>query len=122
MTFPEIISYLLKCLLRPRLGVLHVPLVISGLESTRDLIEINLKKDNCLINCTPMGMSPLISISKSISVIFYYHIMHGFRNSTPFKRKSSYHFKDIHKLKLLTNFDVNLTSSPGGVMNQPFNS
>ena len=47
LTFPEIISVLLKCLPRPRLGVLHVPLVISGLENTRDLIEINLKKDNC---------------------------------------------------------------------------
>ena len=46
--FPEIISVLLKCLPRPRLGVLHVPLVISGLENTRDLIEINLKKDNCV--------------------------------------------------------------------------
>ena len=43
----QIISVLFKCLPRPRLSVLHVPLIISGLENTRDLIEINLKKDNC---------------------------------------------------------------------------
>ena len=47
LTFPEIMSVLLKCLPRPRLGVLHVPLVISDLDNARDLIEINLKKDNC---------------------------------------------------------------------------
>ena len=39
---PKIKSVLLKCLPRPRLGVLHVPPVISGLENTRDLIQINL--------------------------------------------------------------------------------
>ena len=38
--FPEIISVLLKCLPRPRLGVLHVPLVIRGLENTRDLMKL----------------------------------------------------------------------------------
>ena len=31
LTFPEITSVLLKCLPRPRLGVLQVPLVISAL-------------------------------------------------------------------------------------------
>ena len=46
LIFPEIISVLLKCLPLPRLGVSHVPLVISGLENPQDLIEINLKKDN----------------------------------------------------------------------------
>ena len=46
LTFPEIKSVLLKCLSRPRLGVLQVPLVISGLDNARDLIEITLKKDN----------------------------------------------------------------------------
>ena len=30
LTFPEIMSVLLKCLPRPRLGVLHVPLVINS--------------------------------------------------------------------------------------------
>ena len=47
LTFPEIISVLLKCLPRPRIGVVHVPLVISGLDNARDLIQIDLKKDNC---------------------------------------------------------------------------
>ena len=46
-----------------------------------------------------------------------FHILHDFRASIPFKEKSSDHFKDLHKLKLLTNFDVNLTSSLGGVAN-----
>ena len=36
-----------------------------------------------------------------------YDILHVFRTSTAFKEKSSYDFKDIYKLKLLTNFDVN---------------
>ena len=47
LAFPEIKSVLLKCLPRPRSSVSHVPLVISGLENTRGLVEIDLKKDNC---------------------------------------------------------------------------
>ena len=43
--------------------------------------------------------------------------MHEFITSTPFEEKSSDHFKDIYKLKLLTNFDISLTSFLGGVMN-----
>ena len=46
-----------------------------------------------------------------------YHILHDFGTSTRVNKKSSDHFKDLHNLKLLTNFDVNLTSSPGVVMN-----
>ena len=46
-----------------------------------------------------------------------YHFLHEFRISTPFKEKSSDEFKDLYKLKLLTNFDVNLTSLLGGVAN-----
>ena len=46
-----------------------------------------------------------------------YHILHDFRISTPFKGKSSDHLKDLHKLKLMTNFGVSMMSSPGGVMN-----
>ena len=41
------------------------------------------------------------------------HILHDFRTSTPVREKSCDRFKDHHKLKLLTNFDVNLTSSAG---------
>ena len=33
------------------------------------------------------------------------------------EEKSSDHFKDVHRLKLMTNFDVYLTSSPEGVRN-----
>ena len=46
-----------------------------------------------------------------------YHILHDFISSTPFEEKSSDHFKDLHKIELLTNFDVSLTSFLGRVMN-----
>ena len=46
-----------------------------------------------------------------------YHILHDFRTSTPFMEESSDHFKDLHEMELLTSFDVNVTSFPGGVMN-----
>ena len=46
-----------------------------------------------------------------------YHILHDFRTSTSFKEKPSDYFKDLRKLELLANFDVNLTSFLGGVMN-----
>ena len=46
-----------------------------------------------------------------------YHVLHDFVTSTPFKEKSSDHFKDFHKMELLTNFDTSLTSFLGGVMN-----
>ena len=41
-----------------------------------------------------------------------YHNLHDFGTSTPFKKELSNH---LQKLKLLTSFDINLTSSPGGV-------
>ena len=50
-----------------------------------------------------------------------YRTLHDFGASTPFKEKSSDHFKDVHKLKLLTNFDVNLTSFLGGETNNVVN-
>ena len=46
-----------------------------------------------------------------------YHVLDDFITSTPFKEKSSGHFKDLHKMELLTNFDISLTSFLGGVMN-----
>ena len=45
------------------------------------------------------------------------HILYVSRTSTSFKDKSSDYFKDIYKLKLQTNFDVNMTSFVGGVPN-----
>ena len=38
-----------------------------------------------------------------------YHIFQVFKTSIEFIKKSSYHFKDMYKLKLLTSFDVNMT-------------
>ena len=29
-----------------------------------------------------------------------YHILHDFRTSTPFKEKSSNHFKDLHEMSI----------------------
>ena len=48
-------------------------------------------------------------------------ILHDFGTSTKFKEKFSDNFKELHKLKLLTNFDVNLTSFLGEVINNVFN-
>ena len=46
-----------------------------------------------------------------------YHVLHDFITSTFFEEKSSDQFKDLHKMELLTNFSISLTSFPGGVMN-----
>ena len=46
-----------------------------------------------------------------------YQVLHDFITSTPFEEKSSDHFTDLHKMKLLTNFDISMTSFVGGVMN-----
>ena len=45
------------------------------------------------------------------------YILHDFRTSTPFEQKSSDNFKDLAKLKVLKNFDVNLMSFLEGVIN-----
>ena len=45
------------------------------------------------------------------------HVLHDFITSTPFEEKPSDHFKDLHEMELLTNFDISLTSFLGGVMN-----
>ena len=50
-----------------------------------------------------------------------YHILHVFRTCIEFIKKSSYHFKDIYKLKLLTSFDVNMTPFLKGVTNYVLN-
>ena len=50
-----------------------------------------------------------------------YHILHDFRTSTPFKEESCHHFKDLQRLKLLTDIDVDLNSLPGGFMNNVLN-
>ena len=52
-----------------------------------------------------------------VKFVMKHYIMRVFRASTPFKEKSSNRFRDFHKLKLLTNFDVNLITSQGRVNN-----
>ena len=49
------------------------------------------------------------------------HIFQVFETSIKFIEKSSDHFKDIYKLKLLTNFDVDMTSFLKGVPNYMLN-
>ena len=44
-------------------------------------------------------------------------ILHDVRNSTHFKEKFSDRFKDLHKLEVLTNFDISLILFLGGVIN-----
>ena len=50
-----------------------------------------------------------------------YHILHDFRACTSFKEEYFDHFKDLHKLKLLKNAYVYLTSSQEGDMNNVLN-
>ena len=45
------------------------------------------------------------------------HILCDFRTSNLCKEKSFEHFRNIHKLKLLTNFDDNQASFLGEVLN-----
>ena len=46
-----------------------------------------------------------------------YHIFKVFKTSIEFIKKSSDLFKDIYKLRLLTSFDVNMSSFIKGVPN-----
>ena len=50
-----------------------------------------------------------------------YDIFQVLKTSIEFIEKSSDHVKDINKLKLLTSFDVNMTSFPKGVPNYVLN-
>ena len=50
-----------------------------------------------------------------------YHIFLIFKTSIEFIKKSSDHFKDIYKLKLLTSSDVNMTTFLKGVPNYVLN-
>ena len=50
-----------------------------------------------------------------------YHIFHVLKTSIKFIKNSSDHFKNIYKLKLLTSFDVNMTSFLKGVPNYVLN-
>ena len=50
-----------------------------------------------------------------------YHILQVLKTSTEFIKKSSDHFKDIYKLKLLTSFDVYMASFLKSVPNYLLN-
>ena len=53
-------------------------------------------------------MSGLQFGNTTFCIIYFFHSI---------STKSSDRFRGLHKLKLMTNFDVNLASSPGGVVN-----
>ena len=72
LNFPEIMSVLLKCLPGPRTGVLHLPLVISGLDNPRYLIEINLKKNNCFYLLHADG---IVSLDLDFKIQFDNHLL-----------------------------------------------
>ena len=59
LAFLEMESIPLNCLPRPRVGVLHVPQVISSFDNTQDLIEIDLMKYNCLYQLHADGIVSL---------------------------------------------------------------
>ena len=67
-----------------------------------------------LVLCSPV--SSLIHKGQGSEFHMKYHILQDSRTSTPFEEKSSDHFKNLHKMKLLSNFDINLTSFLGGVI------
>ena len=50
-----------------------------------------------------------------------YDILQVFKTSIKYIKKSSDHFKDIYKLKLLTSLDVYMTSFLNGVSNYVLN-
>ena len=58
-----------------------------------------------------------IFVRSGIRVDMKYHVLHDFITSTPFEEKSSDLFEDLHKMELLTNFDISLRSFLGGAMN-----
>ena len=63
-----------------------------------------------------------MSYGKGLEFGIKYLILHDFITSAPFKEKFSDPFKDLHKLELVTNFDVNLISFLGGIMNLTLNT
>ena len=64
-----------------------------------------------LDGCYQSSLSPYSTLPEGNGLKFDMkcHILHDFRTSTSFKEKLSDDFKDLHKLKLPTNVDVNLT-------------
>ena len=62
-----------------------------------------------------------LQVQGSQSVTKNDYLFYVFRTSTPFREKPSDHFKDLHQLKVLINFDVNLIISLGGVKNTVVN-
>ena len=67
----------------------------------------------------PQGGAPYLSLWKKargsgLEFDIKYHILHDFRTSNPFNEKQSQYFKDLYRLTLLTNLDVNLTLSSEG--------
>ena len=76
-------------------------------------------RQNAVHSCSKI-LKDYTQLTGSFFIIKYY-ILHAF-TQLPLHLKKNPDFKHHHKLMFLTNFDVNLTTSPGGVMNPVFNS
>ena len=75
------------------------------------------RKDSFSVNCI---IKAVFKVRDQSLTYHGYHILYHFRTSTPVKGKCSCHFKDLHKMELMTNCNVNLTPFRGGVMNSRF--
>ena len=62
-----------------------------------------------------LGTKTLGKEGRRLQFDMKYYILHVFRTTAPFKEKFFDYFKYVHKLKLLTNFYFNLTTSLGEV-------
>ena len=60
------------------------------------MIDNRPNKPNLLIYC------------RRLQFVMTHNILHIFRTSASFEEKVSDHFEDLHKLELLTGFNVNL--------------
>ena len=82
LTFPEIESILLNCHLRPRIGVLHFPQVISSsFDNALELIETNLKKDNYFYQLHAEG---IVSLDLDFKMQFGNHLFSNGSSLRPF--------------------------------------
>ena len=81
-----------------------------------------LRLNSSSLTCSICGLAAIIlqlvaMECQKLDIVVCLYSLHDFRIFIPFEEKSSDHFKDLHKLKFLTNFDDIFTSFLGGVIN-----
>ena len=112
LTFLENESVRLNCLPLPRIGVLHFPQVISRFDNTSDLIEMNLRKDNCLYSLHADGIvslnldfkmqfgNRLLKLSDELSSYVRFYLGSHF----PSRVLATYHGGKVNHLKSSLNY------------------